>query len=182
LLGVAALAAAAAVMPQVVLYRMITASWLVSPYGALNGSFTFGSPHLFGVLISTQKGLFFWSPLLLFAVLGAIVASGWARGIVIAAIVVFAIQVYLAASWWDWQFGASFGHRAFTDGLSLAALLIAACFEWAAGRALVRRVVAVVAAGFVVLSVVQMLQYWTGNIPTANTSWDQYRESFLRFQ
>ena len=49
-------------------------------------------------------------------------------------------------------------------------------------RALVRRVVAVVAAGFVVLSVVQMLQYWTGSIPNANTSWDQYRESFLRFQ
>jgi hypothetical protein len=181
-LGVAALAAAAAVMPQVVLYKMITGSWLVSPYGALNGSFTFGSPHLFGVLFSTQKGLFFWSPLLLFAVLGAMVASGWARGIVTAAVVVFAIQVYLAASWWDWQFGASYGHRAFTDGLGLAALLVAACFEWAAGRALVRRVVAVVAAGFVVLSVVQMLQYWTGSIPNANTSWDQYRESFLRFQ
>jgi hypothetical protein len=39
-----------------------------------------------------------------------------------------------------------------------------------------------VAAVFVALSVVQMLQYWTGSIPEANTSWDQYRESFLRFR
>ena len=32
------------------------------------------------------------------------------------------------------------------------------------------------------LSIVQMLQYWTRSIPSANTSWDQYRESFLRFR
>jgi thiol:disulfide interchange protein len=101
---------------------------------------------------------------------------------VIAAIVVFAIQVYLAASWFDWQFGASYGHRAFTDGLGLAALLVAACFEWAVRRAHVRRAVTMVAAVCVALSVVQMLQYWTRSIPEANTSWDQYRESFLRFR
>jgi hypothetical protein len=181
-LSVATLAAAAVVMPQIVLYRMITGSWLVSPYGALNASFTFGSPHLLGVLFGTEKGLFFWSPLLLAAVLGAIVARGWVRGIVIAAVVVFAIQVYLTASWFDWQFGASFGHRAFTDGLGLAALLIAACFEWAARRAPVRRLVTTAAVMLVALSIVQMVQYWTHNIPEASTTWDQYRESFLRFR
>src|SRR5258708_2289802 len=116
-LGAAALAGAAVVLPQVVLYKQITASWLVSPYGALNASFAFGSPHLFGVLFSPQKGLFFWSPILLAAILGAIVAREWARGIVVAVGVVFAIQTYLTASWFDWQFGASYGHRAFTDGL-----------------------------------------------------------------
>lgn len=181
-LGVAVLTGAALVMPQVVLYRIITGSWLVSPYGALDASFTFGSPHLFGVLFSTQKGLFFWSPLLLLAVAGAIVASGWTRGMVVAAVVVFAIQVYLTASWFDWQFGASFGHRAFTDGLGLAALLVAACFEWTARRAPARRLVTTAAVMLVALSIVQMAQYWTRNIPEASTTWDQYRESFLRFQ
>jgi di/tricarboxylate transporter len=115
-------------------------------------------------------------------VLGAIVARGWVRGIVIAAVVVFAIQVYLTASWFDWQFGASFGHRAFTDGLGLAALLVAACFEWAARRAPVRRLVTTAAVMLVALSIVQMVQYWTHNIPEASTTWDQYRESFLRFR
>ena len=181
-LSVAIAVGGALLLPQVVLYRIVTGSWLVSPYGALNGSFTFGSPHLFGVLFSTQKGLFFWSPLLLLAVAGAIVASGWARGIVTTAIVVFAIQVYLAASWWDWQFGASYGHRAFTDGLSLAALLVAACFEWTARRVVARRIVGILATVFVALSIVQMLQYWTRSIPEASTTWDQYRDSFLRFR
>jgi hypothetical protein len=181
-LGAATLVGTVSIIPQLLLYRMSTSSWLVSPYSALDAGFSFGSPRLVGVLFSTQKGLFFWSPLLVFAVIGAIVAKGWARGIVLPALVIFGIQAYLAASWWDWQFGASYGHRAFTDGLGLAAVLVAACFEWAARRAPVRRAVTIVAAVLVALSVVQMLQYWTRSIPEANTSWDQYRESFLRFR
>ena len=38
------------------------------------------SPHLFGVLFSTQKGLFFWSPLLLLSVAGVFVATGQRPG------------------------------------------------------------------------------------------------------
>jgi hypothetical protein len=181
-LGAATLVGAVAVIPQMLLYRMSTSSWLVSPYRALDAGFSFGSPHLVGVLFSTQKGLFFWSPLLVFAVIGAIVAKGWTRGIVLPAVVIFGMQAYLAASWWDWQFGASYGHRAFTDGFALAALLLAACFQWAARRVHVRRAVTTVAAVCVALSVVQMVQYWTRSIPEANTSWQQYRESFLRFR
>jgi thiol:disulfide interchange protein len=101
---------------------------------------------------------------------------------VLPAVVIFGIQTYLAASWWDWQFGASYGHRAFTDGFGLTAVLLAAWFQWAARRPHVRRAVTMVAAVCVALSVVQMLQYWTRSIPEANTSWDQYRESFLRFR
>jgi hypothetical protein len=181
-LAAATLVGAVGILPQLLLYRMSTSSWLVSPYSALDAGFSFGSPHLVGVLFSTQKGLFFWSPLLVFAVIGAIVAKGWTRGIVLPAVAIFVIQTYLAASWWDWQFGASYGHRAFTDGFGLTAVLLAACFQWAARRAHVRRAVTMVAAVCVALSVVQMLQYWTRSIPEANTSWDQYRESFLRFR
>src|SRR5205823_6541300 len=79
-LSVAMLAGAATASPQLVLYKTITGGWLVSPYGALNGGFTFASPHLSGVLFSTQKGLFFWSPLLMLSAAGALVARGWARG------------------------------------------------------------------------------------------------------
>jgi len=148
----------------------------------LNIGFSFGSPRIVAVLFSTQKGLLFWSPLLVFTVIGAIVAKGWARGIVWPAVVTFAIQTYLAASWWDWQFGASFGHRAFTDGLGLAAVLLAAFFQWVAERVTARRIVTGVATALVALSIAQMVQYWTGKIPIANTTWQDYRDSFLQFR
>jgi hypothetical protein len=92
------------------------------------------------------------------------------------------IEVYLVASWYDWQFGASFGHRAFTDGLALAAPFIASCFVWAARAPRLGRVVAVFAACAVILSVAQMIQYWIGILPMADTTWTQYRALFLRFR
>jgi hypothetical protein len=190
---VAALAGFVGLLPQLALYKWTTGSWLANPYGALEVGFAWGSPRLFDVLFSTQKGLFFWSPLLLLAVFGGIVSlmtpaapaprrNGWTRGLVLAATVVLALETYLVASWSDWQFGASYGHRAFTDGLGLAAPFLARSFEWAAARPLASRVVSIVVTGAVLLSIVQMIQYWTGIMPNANTTWAQYRMLFLRLR
>jgi hypothetical protein len=65
------------VAPQMAIYYQATGRPLVSSYGALG--FTFASPHLFGVLFSVQKGLFFWSPLLLLAFAGLPMLRGSAR-------------------------------------------------------------------------------------------------------
>ena len=46
--------------------------------------------------------------------------------------VVLVVDTYLIASWWDWQFGASYGHRGFVDILPLLAFGLAAFFEWSA--------------------------------------------------
>jgi hypothetical protein len=165
-----------------VLYKWTTGSWIVNSYQLLNNRFAFGSPHVAAVLFSTQKGLFFWSPLLVLASVGAFVARGWTRRLVLAAALIFFIQTYIVASWSDWQLGGSYGHRGFTDGLALAAPLIASFFEWAAARRRARTIVAAFAAVAVLLSVVQMIQYWNGIIPFADTTWAQYRSLFLRFR
>lgn len=44
--------------PQLATYKYATGHWFVSAYGQI-GSFTFASPHLWGVLFGVQKGLFF---------------------------------------------------------------------------------------------------------------------------
>jgi len=182
--SLAAMAAAALtlVLPQALFYRSVNGSWFVSPYRQLGMGFRFSSPHVIAVLASTQKGLFFWSPVLLLAVIGFAVASGWARQVALAAAVVFAVDLYVIASWSEWQFGGSFGHRAFTDGLALAAPMLAASFEWSARRRVARGAVAVFASCAVLLSIAQMFQYWIGILPIADTTWAQYRELFLRFQ
>jgi hypothetical protein len=181
-LTLAALVAIGVLLPQFVLYKWTTGSWIVNSYQLLNNRFAFESPHLASVLFSTQKGLFFWSPVLLLAVVGAFVARGWARGLVAAAAIVFGLQAYIVASWSDWQLGGSYGSRAFTDGLGLAAPLVAACFEWAAARRHVHTLIVAFAAAAVLLSVVQMIQYWNGIIPFADTTWAQYRSVFLRLR
>ena len=80
------------------------------------------------------------------------------------------------------QFGGSYGHRGFTDGLGLLAVFLAAFFDWAARRRRVNVVTAVGSSLAVTLSIVQMIQYWRGVVPIANTTWDQYRALFPGFR
>jgi hypothetical protein len=182
MLAAAAAAGLVVLAPQLALYKWITGQWLVNAYVTHGIGFSFGSPHLVAVLFSTQKGLFFWSPILLSSIAGVFVATGRARALVLPAVVVFAIQTWLIASWWQWQFGATFGHRGFTDGFALAAPLMAASFEWVARHRKAIPVVAVGAAAAVLLSVAQMIQYWIGVLPMADTTWAQYQDLFLRFR
>ena len=161
------------ILPQLMLYRSATGSWLISPYAGLDAGLRLGSPHLFGVLFSTQKGLFFWSPVLLMAVAGLFTARGWAASLTLPAAIILTLDTYLIASWSDWQFGGSFGHRAFTDGFGLLAVFLAAFFAWAAERRPVAIPTAVGTSLAVSLSLFQMFQYWMGALPYADTTWAQ---------
>ena len=177
-LSIVAVVALATIAPQLAFYYEATGRILVSSYGDL--TFTFGSPHLWGVLFSVQKGFFFWSPLLLAAVAGYCLRHAATRGYALGAAVVVTVDTYLIASWWDWQFGSSYGHRGFIDILPLFAIGLAAFVDWTT-RAPARRYPALaVAAIGIFLSVFQMLQYWNGVLPMSDLTWDQYRDVFLR--
>lgn len=179
-IGRAAAVAALAIAPQLLLYYQATGRLLVSSYGSLG--FDFGSPHVFGVLFSVQKGVFFWSPILLLAVAGIFAARGSARAFALPCLLFLALDTYLIASWWDWQFGASYGHRGFVDCLPMLSIGLAVVYSRAAGRRRTMYVTAALACAAVALSVVQMLQYWNGVVPFSDTTWDQYRHIFLRLR
>lgn len=174
--------AAIVLFPQLLIYKRATTHWLVSPYDVLGLGLDFASPHLFGVLFSPQKGLFFWSPALLLAVAGMATRGGIARTLWAGAIVVLAIDTYVIASFTSWQFAGSYGHRAFTDGLGIICLFLASFFEWTADRWRVRAIAAVATALAVMLSIAQMIQYWLRIIPMWDTTWQQYVHVFLRFR
>lgn len=176
---VAAGAAALLISPQLAMYWHATGQWLVSPYGSLGG-FDFSSPKILQVLFSTQKGLFFWSPLLLFGIAGFACLPRAMPEIVLPLVIALPIDLYLIASWRDWQFGGSFGHRAFTDTLPVFAIGIAALFSRVRASSLAP-ILGLFVTLTVALSIVQMLQYWLRIIPISDTTWDLYRAIFLRF-
>jgi hypothetical protein len=179
-LAVAAAVAFAVCVPQLAIYRQATGRAIISAYGEQH--FNFSSPELIQVLVGVQKGLFFWSPLLLAAVAGFILKPRSVRPFLITAVVVMIADTYLIASWWDWQFGASYGHRAFVDTLPLLALGLAAFFAWSAAHAPRKAAAIVLTCVAVFLSVFQMLQYWHGILPMSDMTWEQYRHVFLRFR
>jgi hypothetical protein len=179
-IAVATATAALVVLPQLGIYRAATGQFLVSSYGELG--FNFRSPQLWGVLFSVQKGLFFWSPLLLFAVAGFFVRRRETRSFALATALIGSADAYLIASWWDWQFGASYGHRGFVDLLPLFAVGLAGFFAWSAERPLRAAGAATVASVLVALSMFQMVQYWNGVMPMADLTWEQYRSVFLKLR
>ena len=87
------------VFPQLLFYRRATGAWLASPYSAVGTGFNFSSPHLFGVLFSTQKGLFFWSPALLLTILGFFVTRARVRNLLAGAVLALVAETWLVASW-----------------------------------------------------------------------------------
>jgi hypothetical protein len=155
----------------------------VSSYGDLG--FNFGSPHLLEVLFSVQKGVFFWSPLLLTGCVGLawLARSGdSARAFVLPAALFLAVNTYVIASWWDWQFGGSFGHRGFVDALPIFAIGIAAFLSRCSARPKMQRAVTVVVVLAIALNLFQMMQYWNHVLPFSDTTWEQYRAAFLSWR
>ena len=180
-LAISAAIAGAMFVPQMLIYYEATGRPLVSSYSAVGG-FSFGSPHIWQVLFSVQKGLFFWSPVLLLAVVGFWSTRGAARNFVLPALIVFAAQAYLIASWFDWQFGGSYGHRGFVDAFPILAIGLAAFFDRVATRPVLRSSVAVACTVAIALSIFQMLQYWYGILPIMDLTWGEYRRLFLAWR
>ena len=180
-LALAACVAGVVVLPQLVIYYAATGRPFVSSYSVV-GSFHFDSPHIWGVLFSVRKGLFFWSPILLLALAGLALTRGAARNFVLPSILVLAANVYLIASWFDWQFGGSYGHRGFVDAFPFLAIGLAAFLDRAAAHRWSRAAVTVVCVGAAALSMFQMLQYWYGIVPFSDLTWPEYRRLFLQWR
>lgn len=175
--------AALVVVPQLWIYYQATGRPVVSAYGELG--FNWSDPQVFGVLFGTAKGLFFWSPILLLGAAGLVLLARSGReasAFVLPGCLFLAANTYLIASWWDWQFGGSYGHRGYVDSLPVFALGLAAVFERASRRPAATWPMAVGVVSLGALSIFQMLQYWHGIIPFQDTTWAQYRELFLEWR
>jgi hypothetical protein len=75
-----------------------------------------------GLLISPGRGLLLYSPVLLFAIAGAVL--GWRRALYRWCAVAFAAYVVVVANVDQWYGGESFGARKLADALPLAAVLL----------------------------------------------------------
>jgi hypothetical protein len=109
-------------------------------YLALNGhpgptqdvarKMTWTSPHFFEVLLSTQHGFFFWTPLALVGVLGLILLASQSRAdadpdaqwIGALALLMCGLQVYISGCVESWTVAGSFGQRRFVALTPLIAL------------------------------------------------------------
>jgi hypothetical protein len=156
-------------LPQIAAWRVVFGQWLVlNPYGIVGaGSFDLRSPYLVDVLLSTDRGLFTWTPLSVLALAGLLrwlVLSRPTLGWLAAA--QFAAQVYLVGAWSSWSGGAAFGPRLLVGllpglGLGLAALYEVCFLRWGG------RPIAVISASVVAWNLVLLARYGLNDLPHA---------------
>jgi hypothetical protein len=106
--------------PQLLIWRQGAGAWFINPY--IDEHFDFTHPHFWGVLFGAKQGLFFYSPLLLLSLAGIFMAPFRRDRLFLPIVVFLAGQTFLIASWHCWWLGASWGHRGFTESLSLLAI------------------------------------------------------------
>jgi hypothetical protein len=162
-------------LPQLAYWHTITGKLYVYTYG--DEHLDLLHPHVMDVLFSVRKGLFFWAPLLLFAVIGMPLVRRYADGMLVPAAAYLGVSAWVIASWSTWWYGGALGQRAFVEALPVFALGIAALIETVHGR-VARRVLVAGLALATLLAVHSMVAYWTRSIPVDGTTWETYVRSF----
>jgi hypothetical protein len=131
--AVFALTAACVFAPQLIVWQQVYgAFWPGNPYAITYGdAFDPASPHFFDVLLSSARGLFLWSPLVLLAIIGLFVfVVRVQRTLGVGLIVVWLAQVYLIGGWSAWSGAASFGQRFMINGTITYIIGLAGLLAW----------------------------------------------------
>lgn len=113
---------------QSLLWYLQTGNILLNTYQDIG--FNFLKPEWVNVLVSYRKGLFVYTPILLFAFPALIWLAVKGRYYEIFTwLALFAIATYVISSWNCWYYGASFGLRAYIDFYSIFFILFALMYD-----------------------------------------------------
>jgi hypothetical protein len=166
--GLAILAGFASVFSLLMLFwHHLYGTWIVNTYayaGVKWNRFDWSAPHMLDVFISSDRGMFVWSPILLFALIGV----WWLRSVqprlTIFMSILFLIQLYVVSSWWFWSGAVAFGPRFWTNMVALFTLGLAALLAHMPQQ-VPRRALIVAGGGFVLWNLLLIVQYALETIP-----------------
>ena len=174
-----ALAAVLVWVPQMIYWKEMTGHWLYFSYGS-DERFFFGDPAIIKGLFSYRKGLFIYTPLLIFAFAGMI--SLWMKRSphALAVTLFVPLNIYIIFSWWCWWYGGGFGQRAFIDSYALMAVSAAALlsFAFSSGRKWLRIGTLTAYLMLMSLGIFNNIQYYNGAIHWESMTKAAYWDSF----
>lgn len=122
-IGIGLLIATIPLLCQILIYKVSTGHFFVWSY--TGEGFHFLNPEIKNVLFSYSKGLFVYTPICFLSLFGLIGVHKINRFLFSGIIITLAINAYVISSWWCWNFGYSFGARAFIEQFPIYFLLFA---------------------------------------------------------
>lgn len=117
------------VSPQLTYWKFATGDFFFYSYGDNPGEgFDFLSPHIYDVLFSFRKGWLLYTPLMLFSIVGIIIALKLKKQYALAISFYFLFNFLIVSSWSCWWYAESYGQRALLQ--SYAVLSIPLCLSF----------------------------------------------------
>ena len=117
-------------IPQLIYWKEMTGNYLYFSYGS-DEHFFFNHPVILRGLFGFRKGLFIYTPLLIFSFAGLITLWKKSSPFALAITCFIPVNIYIIFSWWCWWYGGGFGQRAFIDSYALMAVPTAALLQYA---------------------------------------------------
>jgi len=136
--------------------------------------FNFADPHISGVLISYKAGLFVYTPILAFSLLGFFHLFRRNYFEAISLFFYMFLFTYIISSWWSWWYGMSYGHRAFLDHYVVFGILFGMALSDNRFKA-ARWMIYIVTPFLIWLNMLQVYQFKNWIL-----HWDMNEESFWR--
>jgi hypothetical protein len=170
-------------VPQMIYWREMTGQWLYFSYGS-DERFFFPDPAIIKGLFSWRKGLFIYTPLMIFSFAGMITL--WTRRSphTLPVMLFVPLNIYIIFSWWCWWYGGGFGQRAFIDSYALMAVASASLLTTAfsSGSRWLRRSLLTVFLLLSALGIIYNIQYYNGAIHWDSMTKKAYMDSFGRLK
>jgi hypothetical protein len=116
-------------LPQLIYWKIQSGSYLFFSYGNSEGFF-WTDPQIMNVFFGFRKGLFIYTPMMFFSILGFIMLYKKNKELFYPILLYFLINAYLVCAWWDWSFGGSFGMRAFIHCFAILVVPFAYFVDW----------------------------------------------------
>ncbi len=172
------------IFPQLLYWHTATGHWFAYSYG--DEPFYWLAPQLGNFLFSVRKGLFFWSPVLLLALVGMVTACKAKEKLYTGLVIFFVLIVYVSSAWWSWYYGGSYGQRVAVDFMCLFAVFIAVLLDRLErekkreGRksmaGLLSGAVFVYCGLCIVWNLICMAAYWYRVLPSDKADWNTIKD------
>jgi hypothetical protein len=164
---------------QLCYWKYATGHWLYDVYR--DEHFLFNDPEIFLFLFSFRKGVFVYTPVLIFAVIGLIVFYKRNKAFFWSTLLFMSLTVYLLSSWWAWSYGICWGMRPMIDYYALLSFPVAAgiafCLERSKALKLLTSTVLIL---LIALNLFQSWQYKNGAIHYDDMSREAYFKGFFQ--
>lgn len=161
---------------QVTVWYLQTGDFIVYSYGTER--FYFTDPHMRETLFSFRKGLFIYTPILLFSLLGLLRLIRDKKWYSIGTFLVpTTLLTYVISSWWDWSYGCSYGHRVYIDFFSLLFIPFAIGANDKSWSSKIPWIAAIV---FIPINLIQTWQYKQHILHWYTMDFDKYATVFLK--